>query len=74
MFPHKNGSTFTTWRRQACLAVSLPRLVAGELITETALALGYNNPGTFPAMFLRALGMSPRACFKQNDAAAGDFL
>ena len=52
--------TFMTWRQQACLVMALPRLAAGETVTSVAMALGYDNPAAFTAMFQRTLGR-PRA-------------
>ncbi len=60
LFRHETGMTFMTWRQQACLVMALPRLAAGETVTSVAMALGYDNPAAFTAMFQRTLGR-PRA-------------
>jgi AraC-like DNA-binding protein len=60
IFRHETGLSFVTWRQQACLVAALPRLAAGEAVTSVAMALGYDNPAAFTAMFKRLLGASPR--------------
>lgn len=64
-FRDETGMSFLAWRQQACLVAALPRLAAGEGVTAVALALGYDNPAAFTAMFKRALGVSPRCYFRQ---------
>jgi AraC-like DNA-binding protein len=59
-FRQETGLSFMAWRQQACLVSALPRLAAGESITDVAMALGYDNPSAFTAMFKRLLGVSPR--------------
>ncbi|RBP06237.1 AraC family transcriptional regulator [Roseiarcus fermentans] len=70
LFRRETGMTFMTWRQQACLVTALPRLAAGETVTSVAMALGYDNPAAFTAMFQRALGVPPRSYFRE--ARAGD--
>ena len=65
-FRHETGLSFLAWRQQACLVVALPRLIAGEPITSVAMALGYDNPAAFTAMFKRLLGVSPRKYLLQT--------
>jgi AraC-like DNA-binding protein len=64
LFRRETGMSFAPWRQQACLLAALPRLVAGEPVTQVALELGYDNPAAFTAMFKRALGLSPRNYLK----------
>jgi AraC-like DNA-binding protein len=59
LFRRETGMSFAEWRQQACIAVALPRLAAGEPITTIALDLGYEGPGNFSTMFKRALGAPP---------------
>ena len=59
-FRQETGLSFVAWRQQAAIVVALPRLTAGEPITSVAMALGYDNPAAFTAMFKRLLGVSPR--------------
>jgi AraC-like DNA-binding protein len=67
LFRRETGLTFMTWRQQACLVVALPRLAAGESVTEVAMALGYDNPAAFTTMFKRVLGSAPRAYMKREE-------
>jgi AraC-like DNA-binding protein len=60
MFRQETGLSFVEWRQQACLVAALPRLAAGEAVTSVAMALGYDNPAAFTAMFKRLLGVPPR--------------
>jgi len=66
LFRRETGLSFMAWRQQACLVAALPRLAAGEPVTEVAIDLGYDNPAAFTAMFKRVLGASPRSYFQQQ--------
>ena len=59
LFRAETGMSFAQWREQACLAVALPKLAAGEPVTTIALDLGYEGPGNFSTMFKRVVGVSP---------------
>lgn len=59
MFRRETGMSFAEWRRQACLAMALQRLVAGASVTEIAFDLGYDSPASFSTMFRRVLGVAP---------------
>jgi AraC-like DNA-binding protein len=59
LFRRETGMSFAEWRQQACIAVALPRLAAGDPITAIALDLGYDGPANFSTMFKRALGAPP---------------
>jgi AraC-like DNA-binding protein len=59
LFRRETGMSFVQWRQQACLAVALPLLAAGERVTSVALDLGYDSPASFSTMFRRALGVPP---------------
>jgi AraC-like DNA-binding protein len=67
LFRRETGLTFTNWRQQACLVAALPRLVAGESVTNVAMDLGYENPAAFTTMFKRVLGAPPRAYLKEGE-------
>jgi AraC-like DNA-binding protein len=60
LFRRETGLSFVAWRQQACILAALPRLAAGESVTDTALELGYENPAAFTTLFKRVLGASPR--------------
>lgn len=64
LFRSQTGISFATWRQQACLFASLPRLAAGEPVTNVALDAGYENIAAFSTMFRRMLGRPPSAYFK----------
>ena len=51
--------SFGAWRQQACLLAALPRLSAGQSITQVALDLGYDSPSAFSTMFRKRLGQAP---------------
>lgn len=57
---HELGCPLSTWRQQARILSAVPMLIAGESVTGTAQALGYETTGAFAAMFRRFVGMSPR--------------
>ncbi|MEN2976435.1 helix-turn-helix transcriptional regulator (plasmid) [Tistrella bauzanensis] len=59
-FRRETGLTFNEWRQQVRLLEALPRLAAGETVTNVALDLGYESPSAFTAMFRRTLGATPR--------------
>lgn len=58
-FRRETGMSFAEWRQQACLAVALPRLAAGERVTAIAFDLGYESSTAFSTMFKRLVGSSP---------------
>ncbi len=68
LFRAETGVSFATWRQQACLFASLPRLAAGEPITNVALDAGYESMAAFTTMFRRMLGSSPRDYLKASGA------
>ncbi len=75
LFRRELGVSFVTWRQQACIFASLPRLAAGEAVTNVALDAGYENIPAFTTMFRRMLGSSPRAyrqAARQRSAAFSD--
>lgn len=69
LFRSETGVSFGTWRQQACLFASLPRLVDGEPITSVALEAGYENMAAFTTMFRRMLGTAPSHYRKARSTA-----
>lgn len=61
LFKQETGVSFMAWRQQACLMVAMPRLAAGESVTQVAMELGYENPASFSMMFKRMFGAPPLA-------------
>jgi AraC-like DNA-binding protein len=59
LFRRETGMSFVEWRQQACLLCAMPRLAAGEPVTNVAMDLGYENPAAFTIMFRRAFGSAP---------------
>lgn len=72
LFRAETGVSFATWRQQACIFASLPRLAAGESVTNVALDAGYENVAAFTTMFRRMLGSAPRAYLKEARARSVD--
>ncbi len=70
IFQQQTGMSFGAWRQQACLLAALPRLSAGQSITEVALDLGYSSPSAFSTMFKRRLGKTPIDFFIESEKAA----
>ncbi|EKF17921.1 AraC family transcriptional regulator [Nitratireductor pacificus] len=60
-FQQETGIGLSLWRQQASLFAALPRLTAGESVTNVALDLGYESVAAFTTMFKRMLGASPRS-------------
>lgn len=63
LFRKETGLSFAAWRQQACALAALPRLSAGEPVTNVALDLGYESPAAFTTMFKRLLGEPPSRYF-----------
>jgi AraC-like DNA-binding protein len=64
LFARETGMTFGQWRQQARLLHGLERLALGDKVVEVALALGYDSPSAFAAMFKRQFGEPPSAFFR----------
>lgn len=62
-FARETGMTFGQWRQQARLLHALERLAQGDKVLDVALALGYDSPSAFAAMFRRQFGQSPSRFF-----------
>lgn len=59
IFLAETGLNFVHWRRQCRLLHAVPRLVAGEPVTQVALAVGYEDASAFARDVKRALGRRP---------------
>lgn len=70
LFRAETGVSFVTWRQQACIFASLPRLAGGEAITNVAMDAGYENVSAFTTMFRRMLGSSPSAYLRASGVRA----
>ncbi|OLP59868.1 AraC family transcriptional regulator [Xaviernesmea oryzae] len=68
LFRAETGVSFVTWRQQACLFASLPRLAEGEPVTNVALDAGYENIAAFSTMFRRMLGRAPSTYLKAGSS------
>ena len=64
LFARETGMTFGQWRQQARLLHGLERLAVGDKVVDVALALGYDSPSAFAAMFKRQFGETPTAFFR----------
>lgn len=60
----ETGTSFTLWRQQIRLLTALPRLALGEPVIDVAMAVGYDTPSAFAAMFRRFTGTTPARYFK----------
>ena len=63
LFRSETGMTFAAWRGQLRLIRALELLADGGSVTEVALAVGYDAPSSFIAMFRRSLGTTPSRYF-----------
>ncbi len=63
-FRREMDLTFGQWRQQVRLLRGLERLAAGEKIIDVAVALGYDSPSAFTAMFRRQFGQPPSQFFR----------
>lgn len=55
----ETGMGLAQWRQRLRILHALPQLRAGASVTATALALGYETPSAFIAVFKRELGVTP---------------
>jgi len=63
LFVKETGMTFGQWRQQARLLRALEMLATGEKVIDVALALGYDSPSAFAAMFRKQFGQTPSQFF-----------
>jgi len=59
LFKQEVGLSFSLWRQQACVLLSLERLMKHQPIHQIAYDLGFKNPAAFSTMFQRIMGISP---------------
>jgi AraC-like DNA-binding protein len=55
----QTGMAFGRWRQQLNIMLALRWLADGATVQQVAIDLGYENSGSFVAMFRKALGTSP---------------
>lgn len=58
-FRAQTGLGFRRWRQRCRLFAALPRLEAGERVTDVALACGYESLSAFIAAFRKEFGRTP---------------
>ncbi len=63
-FQTGTGVSFSRWRTAVRLQAALPRLAAGEPISNVASQVGYETPSAFVAAFRRETGVTPGAYFR----------
>ena len=64
LFRLEMGISFSEWRQQARILAALPMLLSGMSVLEASLAVGYETPSAFSAMFRRLIGKTPREFLK----------
>jgi len=64
-FQQELALTFGEWLRRSRLLRAFEHLASGDSILETALAIGYDSPSAFSAMFKSRVGISPRDYLQQ---------
>lgn len=69
LFPAETGMSFTQWRQQMRLILSLERLARGEPVADVADAFGYATPSSFIAMFRKTFGQPPARYFRLRDTS-----
>lgn len=58
-FHHETGLSFGEWLRRSRLSTSMELLAQGHSVIQAALAVGYDSPAAFTAMFKRRIGLAP---------------
>jgi AraC-like DNA-binding protein len=58
-FKRQVGISFSQWRQQACVLLSLEKLMQQQSIQHIAYDFGFRQPAAFSAMFVRILGHPP---------------
>lgn len=66
LFRAETNMTFGQWRQHFRLLSSLQRLAAGESVTNVALAVGYESPSAYIAMFRQVLGTTPGRYYERR--------
>ncbi|MEM7408175.1 MAG: helix-turn-helix transcriptional regulator [Pseudomonadota bacterium] len=66
LFRGETGLTFRDWRQRLRVMRALEMLAAGDSVTATAMALGYDSTSAFIVMFRRTLGATPRSYLSRS--------
>lgn len=70
LFSAQTGMGFGAWRQRLRMMVALENLAAGETVSNTAAAIGYESASSFIAVFRSVFGCSPARYFdKRQDKA-----
>lgn len=59
LFRDQSGLSIGEWRQQARLVTACAHLAEGHSVTQAALAVGYDSPSAFTALFQRVFGTTP---------------
>jgi AraC-like DNA-binding protein len=59
LFIDETGLPFSLWRQHIRVLAAQPLLLGGASVGEVALSVGYENPSSFAAVFLRITGRQP---------------
>ncbi len=63
-FKSETSLSYSAWRRQAGLVMSVPRIVAGHSIGQVAMEQGYRSISAFSASFRKLVGVPPSLIFR----------
>lgn len=66
LFTTQTGMGFGAWRQRLRLMVALESLAAGESVSNTAAAIGYESSSSFIAVFRSVFGCSPTKYFSKQ--------
>lgn len=67
LFVEETGLSFGAWRLRLRMLEALERLAAGDSVTSTAFAVGYENPSSFIAAFRTIFGTTPARYFTRRE-------
>jgi AraC-like DNA-binding protein len=66
LFSAETGMGFGAWRQRLRMMVALENLAAGETVSATAAAIGYESSSSFIAVFRSVFGCSPARYFSKG--------
>ncbi len=66
LFSAETGMGFGAWRQRLRMMVALENLAAGETVSTTAAAIGYESSSSFIAAFRSVFGCSPAKYFSNG--------
>ena len=66
LFKNEVGLSFSKWRQQVCVLLSLEKIMQGQSIQHIAYDYGFKNPAAFSTLFHRILGVSPSRYFQNK--------